>query len=124
MAEKRRAQRVVQRVREEVARALSRDFGDPRLVGVVVTRVTMPDDLQLATIYVRLEQGGDDPKVKQQALKGLASATPKLRRTVGGNLGLRFAPELRFHYDDGVDAKTRVEELLHEIEKDKTTTEE
>ena len=119
MAEKRRAARVVERVREEVARSLAREIRDPRVVGVVVTRVEMPDDLQLATIYVRLEQGGDDPAARKLAMKGLASTTPKLRRSVGARLGMRYAPELRFHYDEGVDAKTRVEELLHEIKSEK-----
>jgi ribosome-binding factor A len=110
-----RSVRVAERVREEIARALARDLGDPRLSHVVITRVEMPDDLQLARVLVRLAIGAEDEGARKRLLAGLAAARGFLRKTVGQRVGLRRAPELRFQYDEGQDASVRVEELLQEI---------
>jgi ribosome-binding factor A len=114
-----RAVRVAERVREEIARALVRDLGDPRLALAVVIRVEMPDDLSLARVMVRLASGGQDEAAQKRLLAGLHAASGLLRKLVGQNVGLRRAPELRFHYDAGQDASTRVEELLAEIDLDR-----
>jgi ribosome-binding factor A len=113
-----RSVRVAERVREEIAGALARDLGDPRLANTVITRVEMPDDLQLARVLVRLTVGSDDPAARKRLLSGLAAASGFLRKRVGQSVGLRRAPELRFYYDDGQDASARVEQLLREIESD------
>ena len=42
-----------------------------------------------------------------------------LRRQVTTRVGLRFAPEFRFFYDDQLDAVTRIEELLEEVKREK-----
>ncbi len=114
-----RSVRVAERVREEIARALARDLSDPRLTQVVITRVEMPDDLSLARVWVRAATGGDDPAGRERLLSGLIAASGLLRKKVGQSVGLRRAPELRFYYDEGQDASSRVEELLHEIERDR-----
>ena len=116
-----RAVRVAERVREEIAKALVRDVGDPRVALAVVIRVDMPDDLSLATVKVRLASGGDDVAAQKRLLAGLTAAAGFLRKLVGQNVGLRRAPELRFFYDEGQDASTRVEELLAEITRDNRT---
>jgi ribosome-binding factor A len=110
-----RAVRVAERVREEIGRALVRDLDDPRLAFAVVIRVEMPDDLGVAKIMVRLANGGEDEAARKRLLAGLHAASGILRKRVGQNVGLRRAPELRFVYDEGQDASTRVEELLAEI---------
>lgn len=113
-----RAVRVAERVREEIARAMMRDLDDPRLLLAVVIRVEMPDDLSLARVLVRLTSGGEDETARKRLLAGLAAASGILRKRVGGGVGLRRAPELRFVYDEGQDATTRVEEILAEIDRD------
>lgn len=114
-----RAVRVAERVREEIAKALVRELGDPRLSLAVVIRVDMPDDLSLANVKVRLASGGEDEAARKRLLKGLTAAAGLLRKRVGQNVGLRRAPELRFFYDEGQDASSRVEELLLEISRDR-----
>ncbi len=89
---------------------------DPRLVSASVIRVEMTDDLQLARIHVRLGVGAqDDAEQRKQLMRGLRSAVGRLRRDVAQHLDLRYAPELRFVYDEGQDATNRVDELLAEI---------
>ncbi len=116
-----RAVRVAERVREEIARALTRDLSDPRLTHAVVTRVDMPDDLSLARVWVRMTTGGDEPAARARLLAGLNAAKGLLRKQVGRNVGMRHAPELRFQYDAGQDASVRIEELLHEINRDRAS---
>jgi ribosome-binding factor A len=111
-----RASRVAGRLQEELSAAL-RGMRDPRLEGVLVSRVELTDDLQLAKVYVRRELGPDAVAVKA-ALKALESASGRLRRTVGEALDLRYAPNLRFYYDEAPDAVSRIEELLREVKGD------
>lgn len=106
-----RATRVAGRLQQEVAAAI-RELRDPRVVGVLVSRVEVTDDLQSAKVYVRLEQG--EPKA---ALKGLESASGRIRKQIASALQLRYAPALRFYYDEAQDAVTRIEELLREVKR-------
>lgn len=111
-----RATRVAGRLQEELSVGL-RDLRDPRLAGVLISRVELTDDLQLARVYVRREQGGDAEGVKA-AIKALAAAAGRLRHATAQALGLRYAPNLRFFYDEAPDAITRIEELLREVKRD------
>jgi ribosome-binding factor A len=121
MAEIKRATRVAEGLREEVALLLVRKLRDPRVQGAVVARVEMTDDLRNAKIYVRLLEGGDAEKQKD-LLIGLDRAAGMIKTEATRNLRLRVAPELKFFYDDGQDARTRVEELLEEVRKDDKRT--
>jgi len=111
-----RVKRVSESVREELASLIADEVRDPGAAGSVVTRVEMAPDLRSARVQVRALEGGDDPARRRTLLAALGRAAGMLRREVTQRLGLRFAPELRFFYDDGQDATTRVEELLAEIE--------
>lgn len=108
-----RADRVGERMREELAIAL-RALSDPRLVGVLVTRVELSDDLGNARVYFRRELGGDAAAVNA-SLKGLMAASGKLRHAAAQAMGLRYTPTLKFFYDEAPDAVSRIEELLREV---------
>jgi ribosome-binding factor A len=108
--------RIAQGVREELASLLGDEVRDPGAEGVVITRVEMAGDLRSARVHVRLLEGGDDPARRKRLLASLARAAGMMRREVGQRLSLRFAPELRFFYDDGSDNASRVDQLLAEIE--------
>jgi len=113
-----RSQRVASRMREELM-LLLRGMNDPRLTGAVITRVELTDDLAFARVLVRRELLEINDAQKKTMLRGFESASGRLRQQVGRALGLRHAPELRFLYDDGQDAATRVEQILHEIAAEK-----
>jgi ribosome-binding factor A len=111
-----RALRVAAALHEELALMLSAEVKDPGAAGAVVTRVEMAADLASARVCVRLLEGASDPERRDALLRALVRASGMLRREVTHRLGLRYAPELRFVYDDGLDSTTRVQELLAEIE--------
>jgi len=116
MAAVKRATRVAGRMQEELSAAL-RTLGDPRLEGVLLSRIEVTDDLQTARVYVRLEHGGGEAAAKA-ALKALGAAAGRLRKAAGQGLSLRHVPELRFFYDASLDAVNRIEELLREVKRD------
>jgi ribosome-binding factor A len=111
-----RVRRVEESVREEVASLISYEVKDPRAAGAIVTRVEMSGDLRGARVHVRLLEGGDDEGRRRDAVEALRRASGMLRREVTQRLRLRYAPELKFQYDDGVDSVTNVERVLAEIE--------
>ncbi len=111
-----RSVRVGEQLKTALAELLSREVSDPRLAGVVVTRVEMTDDLGLLTAHVRMLSGGDDEKTRKATLEALKRASGMLNRELAARVKTRIVPNLRFFYDEGQDRQTRVEALLHEIE--------
>jgi ribosome-binding factor A len=114
-----RVRRVEQGVREELASLLADEVKDPGASGAIVSRVEMAKDLKSARVHVRLLEGGDDVERRKAVVEALGRASGMLRREVTQRLGLRYAPQLRFFYDEGQDNTTRIEQLLAEIESER-----
>jgi ribosome-binding factor A len=109
----RRAERVAEGIREEVARFLSADAKDPRIQGLVtVTAVDVPPDLRSARIFVSV-MGTEEEK--SSTLEGLDSLAGFLRGTLARTLRLRFAPEIEFRIDPSIERAARIEMLLSRI---------
>lgn len=114
MAEKRRASRVVGRVQLELMEIIRRELRDPRVQDVVITRVDMPDDLQLARVYFR-NAIDNDPVAVKTTQKGLEAAKGKLRSALAKAVKMKYAPDLTFYFDSGQDASKSIEGILDEI---------
>ncbi len=123
MSDGRRPRRVAEDIRDSIASSLTRELSDPRLVGVVISRVETSPDLGLASVYFRSLQPAT-PRSINGLLRAFERASGRLRRRLAGQLRLKRVPELRFHYDEGPDARARVDELLHEIEHDQRSASE
>ena len=100
----------------EITGILRNDVRDPRVRGVVVTSVTVTQDLWLARVYVRTNHGD---KEVSEAMKGLKAASSFIRGKLGSRLHIRRIPELRFFEDEILDQANRIEEILRDIEKEK-----
>lgn len=106
----RRADRVGEAVREEVAAFLTRDVKDPRIQGLVtVTAVEMTRDLRHAKIFVSVM---GTPTERAATFDGLKSTASFLRSRVGKALQLQFAPEIAFKIDESVARAAHIETLL------------
>ena len=91
-----RADRVADLIKMEIADLLLKQVRDPRIGSVTITGVEVTDDLRTARIFfVQLGKDECSPEVKA----GLAKATGFLRRELGHRLQLRLVPELLFSYD-------------------------
>ena len=110
-----RAARVADAVYQLVAGLMTSDLTDPRLAGLSVTRVRMTKDLRIARIYYHLIDASGE--AKERAARGVASATPYIRRSISERLQLKVAPEVEFFYDDSVDVEERIDELMAGMKK-------
>jgi ribosome-binding factor A len=118
MTEGRRPHRVAETIRKYIAEALTRELFDPRLKGLIVTRVDIGGDLSGARIHVRSLVDSGDAAERLEVEKAVNKAARTLRRGLGVRLGLKKTPDLRFFYDSSQDAVDRVEELLGEISRE------
>jgi ribosome-binding factor A len=107
----RRAERLAGEIRDEVARMIASDLKDPRLGFVTVTRVDLTADLRYARVFVGVlgEEGEGGT-----SLSVLKNASGFVRREIGRRLRVRFAPEIDFRYDRGLEATERVARVLAE----------
>src|SRR3978361_187866 len=103
--------RVGEIVRHAVADILSQGgVHDPDLEGHIITvpEVRMSPDLRLATVYVMPLGGQDLPEV----LEALDANKRFMRGGGARRFNLKFAPELRFRFDERFDEAERIEKLL------------
>lgn len=113
MADHRRADRVAEAIRTEVATFLHEGAKDPRLVGIVtITGVDVARDLRHARIFVTI-LGSDTERAA--TLEALESMKGHLRSRLARSLSLRVAPELSFRLDESVARAARIESLLAQV---------
>ena len=120
MTDHRRADRVAEAIREEVATFLANDAKDPRISKLVtVTGCEVTRDLRHAKVFVSVM--GTDAE-RAQTFEGLASVATHLRARVGRALRLRLAPEIVFRPDESIARAARIEDLLASIKPTKPAT--
>jgi ribosome-binding factor A len=107
----RRAERLAEEIREQVAQMIASQLKDPRLGFVTVTRVELAHDLGHARVYVGVL--GSEAE-REKSLQSLHQASGFVRRELGKRLRIRHTPEIEFRYDKGLDATDRVARLLEE----------
>lgn len=108
----RRIDRVASLLKEVLSELLLFEVRDPRLRGVVVTRVQVTKDLSLCRVYYRcIEDEGAD------VLGGLKASAGFLRREMGQRVRLLRTPELQFFKDDLPEKVAKVEALIEKVSK-------
>lgn len=109
MVSKTRAQRIADRIQEELSEMLIFEIQDPRLSGVSITDVTVDRELAFADIYVSSLQGSESA---QEILAGFEHASGYLRRELARRIELRTFPVLRFHWDPTPERAEHIERLF------------
>ena len=104
------------RINEEIQRELStlfRSVKDPRVQDVMIsiTRVETTPDLRYTKVYVSFLQ----QEKADEAMKGLKSAAGFLRRQLGTNLRLRYAPEIVWAHDDSITYGAKMLNLINSL---------
>jgi ribosome-binding factor A len=109
----RRADRVAEAIREEVATVLIGGVKDPRIVGfVTVTGVDVTRDLRHAKVFVSVMGTAAE---RDQTMEGLAAIAPSVRSRLAKVLTLHFAPTIAFHNDPTIERAARIETLLTQV---------
>ena len=107
----------INRINEEIQKELSsllRTVKDPRVQDTMIsiTRVETTPDLRYTKVYVSFLQ---EDRVKN-AMAGLKSAGGYLRRELGHNLQLRYAPEIVWSLDDSITYGAKMLTLINSLE--------
>jgi ribosome-binding factor A len=110
-----RADRVADLIKMEIADLLLKAVWDPRIGSVTITGVRVTDDLRTARIFF-VEMGKDT--CSKEVLTGLGKAAGFLRRELSRRLQLRHVPELLFTYDPSFAYGSRIDSLLMEIHRE------
>lgn len=112
MVSKLRAERVAERIYEELSTILIMEVSDPRLATVSVTDVTVDRELAFATIYVSSLEGSE---AAQGIIEALNHAMGYLRRTLAQRIQLRSFPRLRFVWDPIPERADKIDRLLDSL---------
>ena len=103
--------RIGELVRHKIAEMLVRgEIHDDTLADHVITipEVRLSSDLKLATIFI-MPLGSVDPK---PVLAALDRHKRYIRGEVAEAVNLKFAPDIRFRFDDTFDEANRIDQLL------------
>ena len=103
-------------INEEIQKELAnllRTVKDPRVQDVMIsiTRVETTPDLRYTKVYVSFLQ----TEKADEAMKGLKSAAGFLRRQLGSNLKLRYAPEIVWALDDSITYGAKILKLINSL---------
>lgn len=109
MADRTRAHRLADRIREIVAESLKHRVKDPRLGFITVTDARITGDLREATVFYTVY--GDDSERADTAV-ALESVKGLLRSEVGRQTGIKFTPTLTFVPDAVPETAANIEDLL------------
>ena len=108
-----RIARVRSSIQKSIQASLSRGLGDPRIRGLVsVTDVDVAPDLSQARIRISVVPD----KYESRVIRGLQSASGRLRADVGQSARLRKVPKLVFEIDRSLKNQAEIEALVREDE--------
>jgi ribosome-binding factor A len=110
MVSKMRAQRIADRIHEELSVILLMEVSDPRVAGTSITYVTVDRELAFANIYISSIEGSEAAPI---ILEGLNHAKGFLRRSLTQRIQLRSFPKLRFYWDPIPERADRIDKILN-----------
>ena len=112
-----RQDRVSEDIKREIIGVI-RELKDTRVKNKMLTvvRVDVSHDLSFAKVYISALDGIDSAK---EAVKGLVSATGRIRHEVGARLRLRKTPEMKFVADDSVEHGMEIFKKIEDLTRDK-----
>lgn len=116
-----RANRVAQRIKEELSSLLIFEVSDPRLDAVFITHVKVDREMAYANIFVSALEGSER---SEDILEGFESAAGFLRSQLAHKIQLRAFPRLRFHWDPIPENADRIDKLIASLDTGKSTEEE
>jgi len=108
-----RAQRLAERLRQEIADLLLRDLSDPRFRLLSVTDVRVDREFAYADIYVSAVEA--DPDRREEIIEALDRARGYVRHELAARIPLRAFPQLRFHWDPTPERAERLEGLIDSL---------
>lgn len=108
-----RIERIEKIIERELANSLF-DSSNNKLKFVSITKVSLTNDLSIATVYYTvLGNEGEIVSTKED----LEKAKGYLRSTLAKKIDLRKTPELRFKYDESLAYGNHISQILEDLKK-------
>jgi ribosome-binding factor A len=111
-----RTDRVASLLLKEVSQALREDIQNPDIGFVTFLRADVAKDLRNARVYYSV-LGTDDEKLKTDL--AIQNSAKEIKKLVNNRIQLRYAIDIRFVREDGLDNTFRVEEILNKIRQER-----
>lgn len=112
-----RVGRVGEQIKKELSHIIQTEIKDPRVGFLTVTGVDVTNDLSQAKVFLSVLGSDED---KNNAIGALTKATGYIRSELGKRIRLRKVPELIFKIDTSIDYSSKIENLLHQINEEKS----
>ena len=106
----RRKDRVSELLKEEIADILIREVKDPRIVLVTIMDVDVTKDLRQAKVFFSVNKSS-----KEEALRGLNSASKFIKRTLGKRVRLKYIPTIIFIYDNSLEYGSKIDKIIEDL---------
>jgi ribosome-binding factor A len=110
-----RVGRVGEQIKKELSQIVQSELKDPRIGFLTVTGVDVTNDLSLARVFLSV-MGTEEQKAA--TLKALSAGTGYIRSELGKRIRLRKIPDLQFKFDASIDYGSRIDSLLHQINRE------
>ena len=112
MVSQSRAQRISQRIKEDLSALLLFEVSDPRLSGVNITYVKVDRELSFASVFVSALEGSER---EAEIIEGLTHAAGFLRRKLAQSIDIRSFPQLRFNWDPIPENADRLDKIFSSL---------
>lgn len=109
----RRIARVRELLKQEIAEVLRQEFSIEQVGLLTVNDVGIARDLRSAIVFLGFV---GKPAQRKAALAQLEEKAKWVQSRVGGNVRLKFTPELRFQIDDSIEQGNRVLAILDQLD--------
>ena len=109
-----RADRVADQVQKVVATFFYQDHFDDRLQGINVTGIRMTKDLRVAYVYYFITGDAAQRGACSEALQEIKGT---LRKSISDQIQLKFAPDLKFFFDESIERGERIDQLLADLKR-------
>ena len=104
-----RLEKIIER---EIGTLILSQVKDERLKYVTITKVTLTNDLSIATVYYTVL--GNDVQ-REATTNKLLEAKGFIRTALSKVLEIRKVPELRFKYDDSFEYGKKIDDILKDL---------
>lgn len=107
-----RADRVSDLLKEEIAGMLLREIKDPRIGFVTITDVEVTDDLRSARVFFSIIGSNSE---LEETTRGLNSASGFIKKKLGKRLKMRYIPDIIFKFDSSLEYGSRIDGILRNL---------
>ena len=109
-----RQERIERILEREISNIILTEVKDDRLKFVTITKVSITNDLSIATVYYTVI-GNEEQKVSTS--ENLLEAKGFIRSSLSKKLDIRKTPELKFKYDESIEYGDKIEQILKNLKK-------